>query len=1158
MKIFDSSGHIRGPKGRIWAPSNHFWMKLSFILISVLFTGLQLTLAHTGHAQGLEDEKVHLNAQDKKLTDIFIEIEKQTSLRFAFNPKIIGQYVASIRAKSISVEKALNIILQDTPLEYQVINDKILIRRKERPALLGIVPVLPGSNEFQRIPLEAPQLNISGSVTDQNGEPLIGVNILVEGTTQGTTTDFDGRYTLTNVEEQAVLIFSYIGYQTQRVPIAGKSVIDVTLLTDAQMLDEVIVVGYGTVKKSDLTGSVERVSAEAYQNQSVTQLTEMLSGTVAGFNSNQSTSAAGGSSMQIRGRTSLNATSSPMIVLDGVIYNGSVNDINPNDIETIDILKDASSAAVYGSRAASGVVIITTKKGTSGKPTISFNTDVGIAEVTNQDVRPLNGREYTNFRRDLLTKENPNQPEYYYYHPDDLPAGFSEEEWYNYNPNPNTDRNTEWLNRLLFFPTETRNYLAGHTIDWLDRTMQKGVRQNYDLSINGGSDQISYYWSLGYTNNEGIIVGDQYKTLRTRLNVDTKITHFLNAGVNAQFSNRDQSSVEANMGQVFRSSPYSSFHEEDGSIKWFPNDYSGFQNPLTNHFLQHRDNKTNALFTSIYANVKLPFGLNYKISFQPRLVFENNYNFWPSTTPTGSDVLGRGARVDEKTYEWMLDNLISWNQTFGKHTFDATFLYNLEQFQSWQSSQTGEGFTPNENLSYNAIQFATNLALSNSDAYSTGDALMGRLNYTLDNKYLFTVSIRQDGYSAFGQGNPRAVFPAAAFAWKISDEKFFRPGFLSQLKLRLSWGVNGNRDIGRYAALARLGQNLYSNGSKVLVGVFNNSLANPNLAWERTEAINIGVDFGLLEGRISGSMNVYDMTTNDLLMERSLPTITGFDYITTNLGELQNRGFEFNLTSHNTNNPRFQWNSEFVFSLNRNKIVHLFGDFEEVVIDGETVQREISDISNGWFIDEAVDRIWDYNITGVWQTNESDQADIYGLAPGDYKAEDVNGDGVYSQLEDKQFIGWKQPRYRIGLRNTFNFFRNFTASVFIRSDLGHMGNINDFKHSNSNLYDRLGMRYIPYWTEENPSNRYGSITANSGAYGGGYNIYFDKSFVRIQDLSLGYRIPDTMYRKLHLQNMRLYIAARNLFTFDQWEFWDPESGDEPMPRIFSVGFEMSL
>lgn len=1099
----------------------------------------------------LSDIKIEI--ADEEIADLNLAIEKvisQTNLDYKYlGTKYYVIYKDTRKGKK-SMRKIKRKLNQISSIESSGAVSLGISSPDKKDKTLSLVNAL---NSFYDA------ITVSGTVTDSEGQPLIGVNVLVKGTTNGTSTDFDGNFTLNNVEEDAKLVFSYIGYQTQEITLEGQELVNVEMVTDAQTLDELVVVGYGTVKKSDLTGSVQRIDGEDFKNQNPTQIGEMLTGTIAGFNASQNPSAEGGSSLEVRGPTSLNAETEPLIVLDGVIFNGNLADISPNDIESIDVLKDASSTAIYGSRAASGVIIITTKQGISGKPTISFTTDLGFSEVTNTDIRPLNGEEYTNFRRDLLITENPNQPNYYYHNPEDLPSTISTEEWYNLNDNPNADITTEWLNRLLFFPTEVENYLEGNSIDWIDRTIQKGMRQNYDLSINGGTDRISYYWSMGYTNNEGVIVGDQFKTLRTRLNVNAKITDFLDAGINAQFSNRNQDAIQANLGQVFRSSPFSSFYEEDGTVKWFPNDYSGFTNPLINTLLQHRNAKINSIFSSIYANVKLPFEINYKLSFQPRFSYLNNYNFWPSSTPTGSDVQGRGTRREAKTYEWMVDNLLSWNKSFGVHSFDITFLYNLEKFQQWQSDQTGEGFAPNENLSYNALQFATNQVLSNSDDYSTGDALMGRLNYTLDDKYLFTFSIRRDGYSAFGQGNPRAVFPAGAFAWKISNEGFFSGiDFFNQLKLRLSWGVNGNREIGRYAALARLAQNIYSNGSRVLVGVFNNSLANPSLAWERTEAFNVGIDFGIMEGRISGSVDLYDMTTNDLLMERILPRITGFDNVTTNLGELQNRGFELTLNSFNVDNSNFKWNSDLVFSLNRNKIIHLFGDYEEVEINGEIVRREISDISNGWFIGQAIDRIWDYNMIGIWQTDESDEAEKYGLNPGDYKAEDVNGDGTYSQLEDKQFIGYRQPRYRIGLRNNFTFFQNFSASIFIRSDLGHMGNINDFEHTTSNLYDRLGMRNIPYWTEANPSNEYGSLTVTSGAYGGGYNVYFDRSFIRIQDLSLSYQVPNTAIQRLNLQSLRIYTSIRNIYSFDKWEYWDPESGNNPMPRIYTLGLNLSL
>ncbi|MEX1121176.1 MAG: SusC/RagA family TonB-linked outer membrane protein, partial [Balneolales bacterium] len=954
-------------------------------------------------------------------------------------------------------------------------------------------------------------------------------------------------------DSDAVLVFSYVGYTTQEITVGNQDVLDVSMEADFAQLDEMVVVGYGMVKKSDLTGSVVRIDQENYQNQSTMTVADMLAGTVAGFQSNQGTSASGGGSMQVRGPNSLTGGTEPLIVLDDVIYNGSLRDINPNDIESVDILKDASAAAVYGAKAASGVVLITTTKGTPGAPTINISTNVGMAEVTNRNIRPLNGEEYTNFRRGLLVMENPDNPDYYYHNPSELPNDISLEQWSNYSDSPNPDPTREWLNRLFFYPTEVENYLAGNTENFYDRVMQTAPRQSYDLSISGGTDQISYYWSLGYDDNQGIIAGDQYSTIRSRLNVNTEVTDYLDVGINTHFSDRDESGVTAELGHMLNSSPYGSMYNEDGSVKWYPNDYTGTQNPMINYYGQDQLTKVNNIFASIYSELKLPFGFSYRLSYQPRFMFTKNHNFWPSTTPNGgnSHSQGYGTRVDSQTYEWMADNLLKWNKELGIHNFDLTLLYSRERFQSWRSYQTGEGFSPNENLSFHALQYAEAHLVSNNDQTSTGDAMMGRLNYSLLGKYLFTASVRRDGYSAFGQQNPRATFPAAAFAWQISDENFFNVDLINSLKLRLSWGVNGNRDIGRYSSLATLGQTLYSNGSQTLSGTNISTLSNPGLVWERTEAFNVGLDIGLIESRINASIDVYEMTTTDLLMERSLPRITGFDNITTNLGELENRGIDVTLNTVNVDQSNFSWRSNFVFSLNRNKINRLFGDLDE---EG----GELPDYSNEWFPGQAIDVIWDYDITGVWQEDEVEEAAEYGLSPGDYKAVDMNGDDVYTAMEDKDFIGWRQPRYRVGLRNDISFLGNWSASVFIRADLGHMGSISAFRHDNSELYDRRGMRAVPFWTPENPTNDYGSLTASSSAYGGGYSLYFDRSFVRIQDLSLSYTLPAAYSQTMKLTSMRFYGSIRNLYSFDQWENWDPESGGSPMPRIFSIGLDIEL
>ncbi|WP_219822837.1 SusC/RagA family TonB-linked outer membrane protein [Parapedobacter indicus] len=1115
-------------------------MKLTLI---IFFASITVALAKV-HAQ-----RISLNHHQIRLKTVLVEISRQSGYTFIYDEKELNQASpVTIRVKNKSVDETLAILFKEQPLQYQISGESIAITLKELPTLARTSAAL------------RQEQTITGLVTDEEGQPLEGVTVIIQGTSIASKTDANGRYRINMPADDGTLMFSMLGYNTMEQPVGNRQTIDIVMNLSVSDLEEVVVVGYGTQKKSDLTGSVTRVDATTYENQSMTQLSEMLTGTVAGFNANQATSAEGGSSLEIRGQTSLSASTQPLIVLDGVIFNGSLADINPKDIEAIDILKDASSAAVFGSRAASGVIIITTKKGHTGKPSINFQSTIGITEVTNKDIRALTAKEYTDFRRDLLIQTNPNTVDYYFHNPDDLPSGISKEEWLNYNNNPNADITKEWLNRLLFFPAEVENYIAGTGVNWYDEVIQKGLRQNYDISLSGGSERAKYYWSLGYTDNEGIIVGDEFSTIRSRLNLDAEITDWLTVGVNTQFANRDESAVAANVEQMLISSPFGSMYNEDGTLKWFPNDYQGGQNPLINHKYQDRLSTTNSLFGVIYSELKLPFGINYRLSYQPRLSFTKDHNFWDSRTINGgrTHINGYGTREDSQMYEWMVDNLIKWNRKIGLHHFDVTLLYNIEKFRNWSSFQSGEDFSPNQNLSFHGLQFSANDVIRNDDNESTGDALMARLNYTLLDKYLLTASLRRDGYSAFGQKNPRATFPALAFAWKIDEEKFFSSNLINNLKLRLSWGINGNREIGRYAALARLSQNLYSNGSQVLVGVFNSSLANPSLVWEKTKAYNLGFDLGILHNRINATLDAYQMTTLDLLMQRNLPRITGFDDITTNLGELENRGIELGITTENINRESFQWRSNLVFSLNRNKIKRLFGDFEEVEIDGEIVRREISDISNQWFIGQPIDRVWDYEITGVWQESEAEEANLYGLLPGDYKAVDVNGDKVYSTLVDKQFIGWRQPRYRIGLRNDFTFLRNFSASIFIRADLGHIGSIAEFKHNNTELYDRRGMRAVPYWTAANPSNKYGSLTASAAPYSGGYNLYFPRSFVRIQDFTVSYKLPAKIIQKGNLTNTRIFGAVRNLYSFDQWEDWDPESGGSPMPRIYSFGLDVTF
>ncbi len=1018
-------------------------------------------------------------------------------------------------------------------------------------------------------------ITITGVVTDKSG-PLPGVNVIIKGTPLGVVTDLNGKFSIAVPNREAVLSFSFVGYITQESIVGDRNIIDVTLEEDTHELEEIVVVGYGTMKKSDLTGSVQRLKAEKLEMQSNTQVTDMLAGTIAGFNANQSYSAAGGSSMEIRGPTSLSASNTPLVVVDGSIYYGTLSDINPADIETIDVLKDASSAAVYGAKAASGVVLITTKKGKTGKPTINASAKIGLAQPQHS-VKPYDAKGYPTFRRDVLNQwdyRNNQYPDYYYHNPDDLPSNISVNEWMNYSANPNADPTVEYLNRLKFTPLEQQKYLAGESVDWYKEMIVNALRQDYTLSISGGTDRLSYYYSLGYLNNEGIIRGDAFATVRSRLNVDFAITDWLNAGVNTQFANRDQSAVPVSISPQI--SPYAEIFNADGTVAWYPHGYS-VNNPLVNYYEQEKSDITNDLFTRMFLKLTLPFGITYELAYQPRFSYRSNLNFWNSNTITGGSTYkgGYGTREETKIQEWNLDNLIQWNKEFGVHKFFVTLLYNSRKSQQWYTKDTNVSFSPNENLGFNGLQFGSSPTILNNDGYETGDAMMGRINYNLMDKYLVTASIRRDGYSAFGQENPRAVFPAAALAWVVSNEHFYNSDwFLNRLKLRFSWGVNGNSDVGRYAALAQLGSYMYSDGSALKIGVYNSTLANRNLKWERTEAINFGFDIGLFNNRIDITADFYNMNTTNLLMKRQLPIITGYTEVMSNLGKTGNQGIEITINTTNMVRENFSWNSNFLFSMNRNKIKHLFGDYEEVVIDGQTIRREVNDYTNKWFIDQPIDVVWDYDMIGIWQMEEAEEAAKYKLVPGDMKAHDVDGNHIFEALADKKFIGYTQPRFRIGTTQSVTFLKNFTASVFLRADLGHIGPFSHALRPQYEMYDRMNTWDTPYWTPENRNNDYpGLMGIWQNQYGGGVKIYKSRSFLRIQDFSIAYTLPSEITKRLGLNNLRVFGSIRNLYTFTKWPGFDPEtiiSSSEkletstasgttaPMPRIFTFGVDISL
>lgn len=1007
----------------------------------------------------------------------------------------------------------------------------------------------------------AQQRSVSGRVTNQQGQPVANASVKILAQQGGTTTDKDGKFSIQASDNQ-ILVISSVGYLSQQMPIsAQQSFFNITLQADNKALDEVVVIGYGTASRKDVTGAISSVKAEQLENENPQSVADILKGNIAGLSVSQNTSAKGGGDLLVRGKTTLSASTAPLIVLDGVIYNGQLSDINPNDIQTIDVLKDASSLAVYGAKAATGVVAITTKKGTGDKPVFTVNSNIGLATLArNQKV--YDGPGFLQWRADV-GRSGGSQPDYFYADPRNLPEGVTMDQWLA-GGNANIDPVDIWLSRLGLVANEKANYMAGNQVDWYNEIFRTGLRQDHTVGLSGRKEDVSYYMSLGYNRNENLIQGGEFSTFRTRLNLEGKVTNFLTIGANAQFAARDEGAIEAAWSQLTNLSPYGDMYNADGSLRRIPTDDSGLnaRNPFLDMTYNDRLNKQNTLFASMFAKVNLPFGITYQFNFSPGLDSYRVFNHASSSNPNVTIEGGTASRENETRYNWQIDNLLKWNKTFAEiHNVDVTLLANSEKYQTWWTSAANQGFVPGDYLGWHNLSSGNLATVDSEDKVYTGDALMARINYGLMGRYNLTLSVRRDGYSVFGENSKRATFPAVAAAWTFSDEPFLRDkiSWLNFGKLRLSYGINGNRDLRNpdngtvdpYAALSQLTINKYQNvdqngaPSEVNTVVVSSRLGNPDLKWEQTTSLNAGLDFSVLGERLSGSIDFYKKNTSDLLVKQSLSNVSGYQFVYSNLAEVENRGFEFSLNSRNLSSENFTWNTMVTFSLNRNKILRL--------------ATPNDDPGNGWFIGKDIDVIWDQKVIGVWQEDEMEEAKKFtrgSIRPGDFKLEDVDGNYVYND-QDRQFLGYRSPRFIWSMRNEFNLFKKFDVSFQLLSNWGQKKSFNQAKNNPGSVgFMRSSSYVMPYWTPDNPLNDYARL--NSGASGTSYSVFRDNSFIRLNNVSVAYTLPSSVADRLKLKNFKVYMNVNNAAVFaPDWNYWDPQN-DGPTPRYYTLGVNFSL
>ena len=861
----------------------------------------------------------------------------------------------------------------------------------------------------------AQNMMIKGTVIDANNDPLLGVTIMVKGTTTGTITDVDGNFSIKGKTGET-LIVSYIGMQTQEVVFRGQP-LKIMLKDDAQALEEVVVVGYGTMRKKDLTGSVIQVRPDKIANENPKTVQDILRGTpglAIGYNAD----AKGGGSMNIRGQRSVYTDgnhNSPLLILDGMMFYGELSEINPDDIGQIDVLKDASAAAVYGAKAANGVIIITTKKGKRGKPVVNVSTNIGLTQRSAYRER-FSPSAYLQHYADWKAKSTyganaeGNWDDYqigvykgmddYYTNPDKL-TNIDLDIWRGYTSNESGESDLSiWAKRLGFTGNVLENILSGKTVDWEDKAFRLGFNQDYNASVSGASEKVDYYFSLGYLRNEGALIDDTYRAVRANMKLNAKVTNWFEIGANVNFQDRTDGSIDMDEGQFMRNSPYADYADEDGNPIQYPNDETYSQRGYNYDFQkQYLDlEKGYTVLNSIFnAKVKLPFGITYQFNVAPRYQFFYERYFMSADLP-GSNPNNRGAdREHAKRFDWSLNNTITWDKIFDKkHHFIVTLAQEAEERQRWSDRIEARNIQPSDALGFHNTQNGSkeSSSYSTTDSHETADGLLGRLFYSYDDRYMLTTSIRRDGYSAFGSTNPYAWFPSVAVAWTFSNEKFFQKikNVMSSGKLRASYGSNGNRSLADpYTALANLSAGsgdymgyLTSTGEVELMRYLMASrMANPTLQWEKTKSWNFALDFGFLNDRITGTMEFYTMNTNDMIMSQPLPVFTGFNNITTNLGQVNNTGFEFSLNTVNIKQKNFEWNTTFNFSYNKNKIKHLFYEYENVLDANSNVigQKESDYTANGWFIGKPINQIWDYKVIGIWQNDEWKEAAKYKQQP---------------------------------------------------------------------------------------------------------------------------------------------------------------------------------
>jgi TonB-linked SusC/RagA family outer membrane protein len=1108
-------------------------MKLTFILLIVCIMEA---------SAGTYAQTVSLSVKDASLKEVFNLLNKNNGYEFLYNAAMLkGTHTVNLDAKNIDIKELLDQCFVGQPVDYLIDGKTIIVNEKPKQLTADIKLLVP----------------VTGTVISQTGELLIGVSVGVVAGGAGTTTKENGTFKL-SVPENSTLRFSYIGFITKEIKIGSAAInLSVQLLTNKNELNQVVVVGYGTRKKADVTGAITSISEQSIKDVPASNLASALQGQGAGIDIRKS---AGDSkpgatpTILIRGARSLSASNAPLIVIDGIPFNGSINDINQDDVASVDVLKDASSTAIYGSRGANGVILVTTKRGKTGKPVVSYSSYLGQTNVA-RTFTLFNADEFTVFKK-----------------------------WANINANPGKYTGLDdplFYTNGVFDPAEVVGVQTGRNTDWQSYIYKTGIMTDNQLAVSGGTDNTKYALSGGYFNQTGIYEGQGFDRYSIKMSVDQLLGEKFRIGLNTlnTFSLRTGENA-SNMSYALRASPLAAPYDSNGQLlnNFIPGSNNQVWNPLADILpgAAVENRQRFGTFTTLYLEAELANGLKYRFNAGTEIKNETYGNFYASKTNFNRGGANTSSNRSSFDANYTLENILTYDKAFGKHKINFTGLYSLQDSRTTtnQFNNTNIAF---DQLAYYNPTYGSNLTGSGTDSKWDILSYMGRMNYSFSDRYLLTLTMRSDGSSRLAPGNKYHVFPSAAAAWNITNESFMKNvPTLNNLKLRASYGTVGNTAINPYQTLGSLSSVTYNYGTNFVTGAYLTNASNENLTWEYTSTANAGLDFGLLDSRISGSVEVYKQFTKDLLLGQTLPISSGIPNATVkNIGGTENKGIEIHVSTINIQGKDkndFSWTSDFNYFINRGKITQL--------TDGVT-----KDINNRWFVGQPADSYYDYKRLGIWQNNHADSlaAKGYGLSLtgvtsviGTIKVADISGpngvpDGKLDD-NDRVIIGSSQPQWEGGTTQRFGYKGfDFTVVIFARiggiiSSAVEGGNgISTYAGTYNNLK-------VNYWTPTNNEDRFPKPNTNPTGTGSLPNYlstlgYFDGSFVKIRTLSLGYNFPTSIVQKLRARSLRIYATASDPFIlfspYVKAGGLDPETAgtigiDTPPLRSMLFGLNLSF